>query len=51
MNVETVITLDEGKRKSLDQDVEYNLRGMKAYGLFKKIIWSCVLDKPPKKST
>ena len=23
---------------------------MKTYNLFKKIIWSCVLDKPPKKS-
>ena len=50
MNVETVITLDEGHQKSLGEGIEYNLRGMKTYNLFKRIIWSCVLDKPPKKS-
>ena len=50
MNVETTLRLDEGHQKSLEEGIEYNLQGMKTYNLFKKIIWSCVLDKPPKKS-
>ena len=30
----------------IDAGIEYNLRGLNTYNLLKRVIWSCVTERP-----
>ena len=40
------VTLSKEQQKSLQEGIEYNLRGLNTYNLIKRVIWSSVTDRP-----
>ena len=49
LNVDSVVTLDPNLQRSVEEDLEINLRGLKIYNLLKRIVWSSVLEKSEKR--
>ena len=50
LGVQKIYTLDQNQERSAEESIEYNLRGIKTYNVLKDIVWSNVLNKPPKDS-
>ena len=40
------VKLSKAQSKSLENDVDWNLRGLNTYNLIKRVIWSCVTNRP-----
>lgn len=39
------MTLDIGQQQRIFEGVDYNLRGINTFNLFKRVVWSCVTDR------
>lgn len=38
------MTIDIGQQQRIFEGVNYNLRGLNTFNLFKRVVWSCVTD-------
>lgn len=39
------MTLDIGQQQRIFEGVDYNLRGINTFNLFKRVVWSCVTER------
>lgn len=38
-------TLDKKQQLKIMEGIDYNLRGINTFNLFKRVVWSCVTDR------
>lgn len=43
---EKAMTLSKQQQMKIMEGIDYNLRGINTFNLFKRVVWSCVTDRP-----